>query len=71
VASLDHLHRKARISRGLLLDEMDQESMRTMLKAQHRYNFDNEERKLLPLERLVLTTSPAKTAVAPTLRGRL
>ncbi|KAG7392113.1 hypothetical protein PHYPSEUDO_002337 [Phytophthora pseudosyringae] len=69
VVNLDQMHRKTRISRGLLVNESDQASMRTMLKAQHRYDFDNEERKLLPLKRLPLTTT-AKKNVA-TLRARL
>ncbi|KAH7472127.1 putative acyl-CoA thioester hydrolase [Phytophthora ramorum] len=71
VVNLDQLHNKARISRGLLVDEKDQVSMRTLLKAQHRYAFDKAEQNLLSRGRLELTTATPSLAVASTLRGRL
>jgi hypothetical protein len=48
------------IATGLKVDEGDQESMRTLLKAQHRWLFDDQERKLLTLEPLSLST-PSST----------
>ncbi|KAG2835400.1 hypothetical protein PC113_g20227 [Phytophthora cactorum] len=50
------------ISTDLKVDENDQESMRTLLKAQHRWSFDDQELKLLTLEPLSLSTptTPAK-----------
>ncbi|KAL4129312.1 hypothetical protein PRNP1_005499 [Phytophthora ramorum] len=71
VVNLDQLHNKARISRGLLVDEKDQVSMRTLLKAQHRYAFDKAEQNLLSRGRLELTTATPSLVVASTLRGRL
>ncbi|KAE9035179.1 hypothetical protein PR002_g7704 [Phytophthora rubi] len=56
VANLDRSYRMKQISTGLKVDENDQESMRTLLKAQHRWLFDDEERKLLTLEPLSLST---------------
>lgn len=56
VANLDRSYRMKQISTGLKVDESDQESMRTLLKAQHRWLFDDEERKLLTLEPLSLST---------------
>lgn len=56
VINLDRSYRKKPIIKGLLRDENDQESMRTLLKAQHRWLFDDEERKLLSLEPLSLST---------------
>ncbi|RLN51548.1 hypothetical protein BBJ29_010098 [Phytophthora kernoviae] len=56
VANLDRSYRMKQISTGLKVDENDQESMRTLLKAQHRWLFDDEERKLLKLEPLSLST---------------
>ncbi|RLN96980.1 hypothetical protein BBJ28_00000697 [Nothophytophthora sp. Chile5] len=60
-----------RISTGLQVSEADQASMRTLLKAQHRWNFDQEERKILALDPLALTTTASKTVRSPSLRGRL
>jgi hypothetical protein len=71
VVNLDRLHRVSSIARGLMVDEADQASMRTLLKAQHRYAFDREERKLLSLESLALTTTASTTVFAPAIRGRL
>ncbi|KAH7472128.1 Protein VdlD [Phytophthora ramorum] len=71
VVNLDQLYRKTDIPRGLLVDDSDQVSMRIMLKAQHRYSFDSEERKLSPVHRLPLATTTSKTVVAPRLLGRL
>ncbi|GMF35976.1 unnamed protein product [Phytophthora lilii] len=56
VANLDRSYRMKQISTGLKVDENDQESMRTLLKAQHRWLFDDQERKLLTLEPLSLST---------------
>ncbi|DBA00769.1 TPA: hypothetical protein N0F65_004674, partial [Lagenidium giganteum] len=58
VVNLDRSYRKKRILQGLCVDENDQESMRTLLKAQHRWLFDEEEKKLLALEPLELSTVP-------------
>lgn len=44
------------ITRGLLVDEKDQTSMRTLLKAQHRLRFDCEEKQVHDLEPLSLST---------------
>ncbi|KAG6595911.1 ATP-binding Cassette (ABC) superfamily [Phytophthora cinnamomi] len=60
VANLDRSYRMKQISTGLKVDENDQESMRTLLKAQHRWLFDDEERKLLTLEPLSLSTPNSK-----------
>ncbi|RLN14591.1 hypothetical protein BBJ28_00013322 [Nothophytophthora sp. Chile5] len=62
VANLDRSYRMKRISTGLKVDESDQESMRTLLKAQHRWLFDDEERKLLTLEPLSLSTQTSSNA---------
>lgn len=56
VVNLDRSYRNKRIVKGLKVDENDQESMRILLKAQHRWLFDDEERKLLSLEPLSLST---------------
>jgi hypothetical protein len=60
VANLDRSYRMKQIATGLKVDEGDQESMRTLLKAQHRWLFDDQERKLLTLEPLSLST-PSST----------
>ncbi|KAG6959643.1 hypothetical protein JG687_00008654, partial [Phytophthora cactorum] len=62
VANLDRSYRMKQISTDLKVDENDQESMRTLLKAQHRWSFDDQELKLLTLEPLSLSTptTPAK-----------
>ncbi|KAL3660414.1 hypothetical protein V7S43_014567 [Phytophthora oleae] len=65
VVNLDHAHRKANISRGLLVDELDQESMRIMLKAQHRSKFDHEERKLFPVKCMAAIKSPKVSSTLP------
>ncbi|RQM11294.1 hypothetical protein KXD40_007776 [Peronospora effusa] len=59
VANLDRSYRMKQISTGLKVDENDQESMRTLLKAQHRWLFDDQEAKLLNLEPLSLSTPNA------------
>ncbi|KUF88126.1 CWF19 protein 2 [Phytophthora nicotianae] len=64
VANLDRSYRMKQISTGLKVDENDQESMRTLLKAQHRWTFDDQELKLLTLEPLSLST-PAKLPFTP------
>ncbi|CEG35395.1 atp-binding cassette superfamily [Plasmopara halstedii] len=56
VVNLDRSYRTKQILTGLKVDENDQESMRTLLKAQHRWMFDNQERKLLTLKPLSLST---------------
>ncbi|KAG7392112.1 hypothetical protein PHYPSEUDO_002336 [Phytophthora pseudosyringae] len=71
VVNHDQLHGKTRISRGLLVDENDQPSMRTLLKAQHRYAFDKAEQKLLPLDRLDVSVTASRALPASTLRGCL
>ncbi|CAI5747506.1 unnamed protein product [Peronospora destructor] len=59
VANLDRSYRMKQISTGLKVDENYQESMRTLLKAQHRWLFDDQEAKLLKLEPLSLSTPNA------------
>ncbi|KAF4316356.1 hypothetical protein BBO99_00008374 [Phytophthora kernoviae] len=72
VVNLDQTYQKRCITKGLLVDEGDQASMRTMLKAQHRYAFDKEERKVLPVDPLALTTTTASRAmISPSLQSRL
>lgn len=72
VANLDETYQKKHLSKGLLVDEEDQEIMRTLLKAQHRYALDSEKRKVSPLDPLEFaSTSNAKTVIQPSLRGRL
>ncbi|CAI5711384.1 unnamed protein product [Peronospora destructor] len=45
VANLDRSYRMKQISTSLKVDENDQESMRILLKAQHRWLFDDQEAK--------------------------
>ncbi|RLN92010.1 hypothetical protein BBJ28_00022531 [Nothophytophthora sp. Chile5] len=71
VVNLDGHSRKDRILKGLLLDETDQASMRTMLKAQHRWNFDSEERKLLSLDPLTAIPTTWKIGQSPEQHSRL
>lgn len=66
--NLDRSYRKKPIAKRLAVDESDQESMRTLLKAQHRWLFDGEEKKVLsldPLEISTLTARAYKTRQAP------
>ncbi|CAH0479278.1 unnamed protein product [Peronospora belbahrii] len=62
VANLDRSNRIKQISTGLKVDENDQESMRTLLKAQHRWLFNDQETKLLTLEPLSLSTPNASSS---------
>ncbi|RLN96979.1 hypothetical protein BBJ28_00000696 [Nothophytophthora sp. Chile5] len=71
VVNLDRHSRKDRILKGLLLDETDQASMRTMLKAQHRWKFDGEERKLLSLDPLTAIPTTWKIGQSPEQLSRL
>ena len=43
------------IDKGLQVDENDQEQMRALLKAQKRWQFEEEEKHLLTLEPLSLS----------------
>lgn len=56
VVNLDRSYRTKTITKGLLVDENDQESMRTLLKAQHRLRFDDEEKQVNGFEPLSLST---------------
>lgn len=60
VVNLDRSYRKKPIAKRLAIDENDQESMRTLLKAQHRWLFDSEEKKVLTLEPLEISTLTAR-----------
>ncbi|KAF1323937.1 Atp-binding protein, partial [Globisporangium splendens] len=60
VVNLDRSYRKKPIAKRLAIDEDDQESMRTLLKAQHRWLFDSEEKKVLTLEPLEISTLNAR-----------
>jgi hypothetical protein len=63
--NLDRSYRQKIILQGLQVDENDQDSMRRLLKAQHRWLFDDEDKQLLCLEPLTLSTlkstTPART----------
>lgn len=63
--NLDRSYRKKPIAKRLAVDESDQESMRTLLKAQHRWLFDGEEKKVLTLDPLEISTVTPRTLRTP------
>ncbi|TMW55723.1 hypothetical protein Poli38472_010605 [Pythium oligandrum] len=65
VVNLDRSYRRKLILQGLAVDESDQESMRRLLKAQHRWLFDDEDKELLCLEPLSLSTLRKSTPKNP------
>ncbi|RLN14589.1 hypothetical protein BBJ28_00013320 [Nothophytophthora sp. Chile5] len=60
-----------RISFKLPINMDDIVTMHARVCTQHRWNFDQEERKFLTLDPLALTTAALKTVRSPNLRGRL
>lgn len=66
VVNLDRSYRPKLILQGLQVDENNQDSMRRLLKAQHRWLFDDEDKQLLCLEPLSLSTLKS---MAPTPRS--
>lgn len=55
VLNVDDAGNYKRIEKGLLVDDADQEGMRTLLKAQKRLQFEDEEKDLLQLRPLDLS----------------
>lgn len=71
VVNLDRSYRKKPIAKRLAVDESDQESMRTLLKAQHRWLFDGEEKKVLTLDPLEISTLPPRALKSPPAAAKL
>ncbi|TYZ69244.1 hypothetical protein PybrP1_010774 [[Pythium] brassicae (nom. inval.)] len=71
VVNLDRSYRKKAIAKRLAVDESDQESMRTLLKAQHRWLFDGEEKKVLTLDPLEISTLAPRALRMPPAASKL
>lgn len=60
VLNLDLAGHLKEIDRGLIVDESNQNDMKTLLKAQRRWEFEEEDKTLLHLQPLPLTIERAQ-----------